>query len=477
MQIGADGAEAVPTPSHGALVELAWESPSRVQITPVDASAERGRLTPETPHWRWDGPNGITVDMDLLARRDARRLPLHAGMDLGLAVVVATLLVFVIQAQLVMSLWTARAANLQTAAPDPTPEYIARLLERDLDGAEEGYEERVERLEYERKNRSFYLPAGSDGPKVRAGGGRAIGDESQRVASDLTEPELLPEADPALLPELDGQPEPFELPDTPGSTPELVAELEAPEEVLDSDRFEAPPEVERFIGWGFKDWFEVEDARPEQKAEWQEQLELARVRLRIDPNDPYALNTVGLYAYLAENHELSRASYHRMMELYPDTPTAYNNYALVLKREGEYIEEEALYRRALELDPSDTHVLNNLAVCLAHQERFDEALQVMDRLDTISPEDSYADLHRAKIYAAMGKERKALRYLERALEEVPALDTLHHIEFRQDLRLDPVFNGLKRNRRFEEILRDAYGEEAEYVLSSGGSTSSGGPRG
>jgi tetratricopeptide (TPR) repeat protein len=149
----------------------------------------------------------------------------------------------------------------------------------------------------------------------------------------------------------------------------------------------------------------------------------------------------------------------------------------VLKREGEYIEEEALYRRALELDPSDTHVLNNLAVCLAHQERFDEALVVMERLQTINPEDSYADLHRAKIYAAMGKDRKALRYLERALDEAPELDTLHHIEFRQDLRLDPVFTGLKRDRRFEQILRDAYGDEAEYVLKGGGQTSSGGPRG
>jgi tetratricopeptide (TPR) repeat protein len=473
IPIGADGAEAVPTPSRGALVELAWESPSRVRIAPVDDTAMAGQLTPETPNWRWDGVNGITVDMELLARRDARRLPLHAGMDLGLAVVVATLLVFVIQAQLVMSLWTASAANLQTSEPSPTPEYIARLLEQDLDGADEGYDERVERLEHDKTNQSFYLPAGNDGPTSRSGGGRAMGDEPQRVASELSEPEPPVEADPAPLPELDGQPDPLDLSDATGSTPEL----KAPEEAADTDFFEAPPEVEKFIGWGFKDWFEVEDARPEQKAKWQEQLELARVRLRIDPNDPYALNTVGLYAYLAENHELSRASYRRMMELYPNTPTAYNNYALVLKREGEYVEEEALYRRALEINPSDTHVLNNLAVCLAHQARFDEALRVMDRLDTISPEDSYADLHRAKIYAAMGRDRKALRYLERALEEVPKLDTLHHIEFRQDLRLDPVFYGLKRDRRFEQILRDAYGDEAEYVLTSGGSTSSGGPRG
>ena len=479
IAIGAEGAEAVPTPSQGPLVTLAWEAPAKVRIEAVEPTAASGHLSVDTPQWGWSGHGGVTVELELLARKDARRLPLHAGMDLGLAVVVAALLVFVIQAQLVMSLWTASAANLQTTTPDPTPEYIARLLEQDLDGADEGYNERVERLEHDRKNQSFYLPAGSDGPTSRAGGGMAIGDDPQRQNSEITDPEPAPppDASSAPTPELDGRPDPLEVPDAPSDSPDLIAELQAPDEAFENDFYEVPPEVEKFIGWGFKDWFEVEDARPEQKAEWQEQLELARVRLRIDPNDPYALNTVGLYAYLAENHELSRATYHRMMELYPNTPTAYNNYALVLKREGEYLEEEALYRRALELDPLDTHVLNNLAVCLAHQERFDEALSVMDRLNTINPEDSYADLHRAKIYAAMGKDRKALRYLSRALEEVPVLDTLHHIEFRQDLRLDPVFSGLKGDRRFQEVLRDAYGDEAEYVLSGGDQTSSGGPRG
>ena len=35
--------------------------------------------------------------------------------------------------------------------------------------------------------------------------------------------------------------------------------------------------------------------------------------------------------------------------------------------------------------------------------------------------------------AAMGKGRKAYRYLELSLEGVASLDTLHHIEFRQDI--------------------------------------------
>ncbi len=479
VPIGSDGPEAIPTPSRGALVELHWDSPSRVRVDAVDNTASAAVLSPESPHWSWTGDNGVTVDLDLLARKDARRLPQHAGMDLGLAVVVMALLVLVIQVQLFATLVSQTSINLQST-PDPTPEYIARLLENDLDGADEGRNERAERREFDTQNQSFYLPSGNDGPTIRAGGGAQIGEEPIRSDAEPTADTAVPpppDASPAPELRLDGEPDSLELPDAPGDAPKFVAELEAPEVELEDTLYDVPPEVEKFIGWGFKDWFDVQDARPEQKAEWQEALELARVRLRIDPNDPYALNTVGLYAYLAENHELSRTTYHRMMELYPDTPAAYNNYALVLKRKGQYAEEEALYRRALDLDPTDTHVLNNLAVCLAHQDRFDEALEVMDRLDRIDPDDSYADLHRAIIYAEMGKKRKALGYLEQALEQAPGLDTLHHIEFRQDLRLDPAFQKLRGDRRFEKIIRDAYGREADYLLSSGRRKPSEGPRG
>ena len=120
----------------------------------------------------------------------------------------------------------------------------------------------------------------------------------------------------------------------------------------------------------------------------------------------------------------------------------------------------------------DTHVLNNLAVCLAHQQRFDEALVVM-LLQTINPEDLRRSAPRQDLRCD-GQGPKAPPVSGTRLKTFPP-DTLHHIEFRQIIRLDPVFTGLKGDRRFEQILRDAYGEEAEYVLS-GGQTSRG-PRG
>lgn len=475
--VGRGPQDALPTHGGAGLVRLTWHEPGVVAVEPIDPSAESGTLgAGEGAAWTWSNGQGVEVDLELVPRRWAQRMPSHASADVAMAVVILMLLVGVTQLTILAEVLMGRhsASGLETA-PEPTPEYIARLLTRDLDGADEGVPERADRPEYSTTNQSFYLPSGSQGPLDRSGGGAVAGEVVQRDEPvEVPEPEDLTEGDADSL-AMDGAPDTLTLPEAPPAELELLGgDAPAPDAVVERT---SDPLMERFVGWGFKDWFDVSDARPEQKAVWEEQLELARVRLKINPDDPYALNTVGLYAYLAENHELSRVSYERMMELHPDTPAAYNNLALVLKRSGEYADEEALYRQALELDPYDTHVLNNLAVCLAHQGRYDEALAVMDRLDELSPEDTYADLHRSKIYAAMGKKRRSLRYLERALEQVPDLDSLHHIEFRQDLRLDPVFDAIRGDKRFRTLIEDAYGDDAEYLLSSGGRRAMEGPHG
>lgn len=162
--------------------------------------------------------------------------------------------------------------------------------------------------------------------------------------------------------------------------------------------------------------------------------------------------------------ELSQAMYQKYVGLFPEDPAGYNNLALTYKRLGEYDQEESLYREALELDPLDDHVLNNLAVNLAHQGRTEEALEIMDKLQVLTPDDPYADLHRAKIFATMGKRDKAYKYLKKALEGVSGLDTLHHIEFRQDIRIDPAFRTLRHESKFQDLIQKFYGADARQIL-------------
>ena len=167
------------------------------------------------------------------------------------------------------------------------------------------------------------------------------------------------------------------------------------------------------------------------------------------------------YEYLAMEYPAATKTYEDLRRQMPEEPAAWNNLALVYKRLGDYQTEEQLYRVALELSPDDDHALVNLALCLGHQGRFDEAWAIMRKLDRLNPDDPYGDLHRAKISAAEGKKDQAYRYLQKSLAGMRKLDTLHNIEFRQDIRLDPSLEELRHEDRFRKLLMRYYGDKPE----------------
>ena len=444
--------DVVPTPSGRPLASGQWLRDGRLRVEAEEPTACSAALGLGDT-WSWSNGEGVEVDLDLVGLKHAQRTSKEAWGDVALLVLMLTLMAGVGQVNyLLRQLSGSLPAHEQ--AFEPTPELIARLLKRDFDGADRGRPMQAIRPEAPQANPSFYLPAGHEGDWNNTAGGSNTGAEVRRGAraddaiADSQEPrDLKPGVDDVDLLPLPQNQDP--------EAPQLAAELDVEvvlEEAVDEIALAEP--IERFIGWGFRDWFEVADSRGTQEEQIARVLEGARVRLKINPDDPYAIQTAAYYAYLSENHDLGAALHQRFIELYPSEPSGYNNLALTHKRKGEYTEEEALYRKALALDPIDHHVINNLAVNLAHQGRFDEALRLMASLEELTPGDPYADLHRAKIYAAMGKKGLSLKLLKRALAGVEDLDTLHHIEFRQDIRLDPAFEGLRDRPRFQKILRN-----------------------
>lgn len=337
-------------------------------------------------------------------------------------------------------------------------EYLARLLRDDLDGADRGVvETEIDRPESERKLREHevYMPAGANGPITRMGGAERVAPSPVR-SLDLDEQIAVPARSDRSHPLEADEGVQIDAPNPSKDDQDGTADgLDVPSK---SDEGRDAP-AEEHEGWGLPAWYDEQDAAMDQ-IEIEVMLRAAKDRLRIDPDDAAALSILSYYQYLAQDYDAAKRTYDRFIELYPDDAAGYNNKALVYKRLGEYQKEESLYRVALSLAPNDVTAMNNLGVNLAHQRRFDEALSVMRELELLDPHDPYADLHRAKIHAEMGEDEEALRYLERALEGMEHLDTLHHIEFRQDIRLDPSLEKLRGTFRFQAILNKYYGKDS-----------------
>jgi hypothetical protein len=338
----------------------------------------------------------------------------------------------------------------ETTTFEPSPELIARLLKRKLSGAKSGAVARVERPQFKLKSPSIYLPAGSKGPMARAGGGAQASEQPKKMP---------PTAVTGEVPKVD-----LSETITDGVAERLILDLASKGHTL-PDPTVAPPahpevglpaSIERFIGWGFHDWMEVSEAA---SPDANNQLELARRLMALDPDEPYAILTVAYYAYLSEEFGLCKDLYSRYVHLFPDDAAGWNNLALTYKRAGEYGEEERLYRRALSIEPNNANTINNLALSLAHQGQYLEAEALMRRLQPKAHERPFANLHRAKIAAAQGKDRKAYRFLRRALSDVSVMDTVHHIEFRQDIRLDPSLARLRGTPKLKRLLLAVYGDD------------------
>lgn len=466
VEIGPNGALHVPAAEGQTFVARArWKTASSVEVT--DVAGNKHVVTPSSPVAIAAGP--VDLELTLVPQFLMPRFgPLPWGMSLGwLAVlIVATTGVESVGAGREVAVqyecpFLAKAAGYSpilaatyqrdcVKAPGGggaawTAEYIARLLKEDYAGQDQGV---VAPTTGEGKDsEDYYLPAGDQGPITEMGGAARVAPDPVRsngTGEELPTTNLLE----APLASESGKPA------DPAEANRLAADGSADAE----DGKDGASRAEEKQGWGVPDWYDAEDSRQDTE-DISEMLRYAKDRLKIDPNDAGALSVLSYYQYLAEDHAGALETYDKIIQLEPEESAGYNNKALVYKRQGRYEDEEALYRVALALEPDDTTAMNNLAVNLAHQHRFDEALAIMNKLEVLDPADPYADLHRAKIAAEQGQDDRARMFLEKALAGMKDLDTLHHIEFRQDIRLDPSLEKLRHDPAFNAILVQYYGKD------------------
>lgn len=179
--------------------------------------------------------------------------------------------------------------------------------------------------------------------------------------------------------------------------------------------------------------------------------ESARDALRALDTDPVSvmLNIhLGEHQHLARQYDLAIEQYRRALELSPNHPNARPLLALVYEAKGMYGEAIAELEAAEPFWAGTSRVRGPLGRVYGLAGRRAEALRVLQELirDRAGPKYIAAD-DIAAVYIGLGETDHAFAWLRRACEErATAL---------VNLKVDPAFDGLRGDRRFDDLLRCA----------------------
>jgi serine/threonine-protein kinase len=108
--------------------------------------------------------------------------------------------------------------------------------------------------------------------------------------------------------------------------------------------------------------------------------------------------------------------------------------------------EEA--QKNVNISEREPYHVSSLAFAYGASGRRDDALKLLDELKRRKKENEYiAPYYFAAVYAGLGEKSDAIHWLEKAIEERTALDYLNYI------KVEPKFDALRSDPRFQEILR------------------------
>ncbi|MEA2711756.1 MAG: hypothetical protein QOF78_4357 [Phycisphaerales bacterium] len=98
--------------------------------------------------------------------------------------------------------------------------------------------------------------------------------------------------------------------------------------------------------------------------------------LRHDPQNPNALNLLGMVHHQQDRQDEAAAMIERAVKLAPSVAGFHNNLGNVRLAQRQHAQAEACYRRALQLLPNYVEAVNNLGVALMGQGKIEESIPI-----------------------------------------------------------------------------------------------------
>ncbi len=176
-----------------------------------------------------------------------------------------------------------------------------------------------------------------------------------------------------------------------------------------------------------------------------ESLSEAKIALALDPLSLMDNENVARVHYFAREFDKAIEGSKKTLEMDPNFPIAH-------MRLGRAYAAKGLYREAIHEFESSSKSLGNTALAtasignaLARAGDRSGAIRTIDELTALSKQKRVPAICFALVYAGLGENDQTMEWLEKAYQERP--------DFLNILKVDPVFDGLRADRRFQDLLR------------------------
>jgi len=179
-----------------------------------------------------------------------------------------------------------------------------------------------------------------------------------------------------------------------------------------------------------------------------EAMKEAKRAEELDPLSPGWKSSIGLLHYYARRYDAAEEQYRQLTRTDPDLPGPHLGLYNIYSRTGKESEALTELQKGLALQGADelAAALSRLYASSGFQAAKDFAIQEQIRILTeASKRDYISPIALATNYAVLNDKDKAFQWLEKAFEE--------HAPGLLDLDLDPDYDNLRADKRFQDLLR------------------------
>jgi len=176
---------------------------------------------------------------------------------------------------------------------------------------------------------------------------------------------------------------------------------------------------------------------------------------QLDPLSPIISANLGQYAYYEHRYDDALENYNKTLEIVPDFWVAHHYRGLAYTMKGMYPQAIAEFRGLIESPgegrlkegsvEKDPEVAASLAFAYGRAGKRKDAEAIIERFKTLSGQRYVSPVYFAIAYAGLNDPNQAIAYLNKAYESRhPGLVLI---------RIDPLFDGLRTDDRFKQIVQ------------------------